>query len=254
MNGHVVMMVAALMLSTLTTVAGESWVLFGSARGFTTGCDPSYIWATETIFHNTAASDRQIGILHHSGTTILPPSITVAGGESRSLFFGNIPPSGLEALKIDVPSDVIVESRLQYWNVQPCVGLPPPLGPSGKIGLLSFHLTDAGQPQHHYGLDLGIEPVRVNVGVYNAGTSTATATIELRRPKCNNPVTTVLTVPPDTLVQVRVPIPPICDVSANDAPFWIVNGTVTVDQPSFSYATSVSNVQAPHVTFGVGTP
>jgi hypothetical protein len=255
MNRRVLIAVAGAILWSLTAAAADSWVLFGSARGFTAGCEPSYVWATQTIFHNTASFDRQIAVLHQSGNLILPPVITVRAGESLPLWpsFTDVPPAGLSAVRLDVPSDVAVESRLEYRNILPCSGQPPALGPSGKIALDSFRVVDAGQAQHHYGLDLGTQSVRVNVGVYNASMTFATATVELRRPSCSDPAITVITLPPDTLLQMSVPVPPICPTPSNPhTPYYLVNATVTVDQPSFSYATIVSNVQPPNVTFGVG--
>jgi hypothetical protein len=235
--------------------AAESWVLFGSARASTTNCAPTYIWATETVFHNTSSADRQIVVLHQSKAEILPPSIVVRGGESLPLssFVGDFPP-GLAALKLDVPADVVVESRLEYRNILPCSGQPPALGPSGKLALPSFRLVNTGQPQRHFGLDLGIQSIRVNVGVYNAAPTFALATIEMRRPACDDRMTSVVMIPPDTLIQTTVPAPLCAAVLNPRTPYWMVNATVTVDQPSFSYATTVSNVQQPNVTFGVGIP
>jgi hypothetical protein len=245
----------AVALLAVDASAGESWVLFGSVLGYRNGCDPSYIWKAEPVFHNAGAVDRNISILHQSGTTSLPSTLTIPAGTSLplSLMVGG-PPLGIGAVELDAPADVVVQPRLEYENVLPCSGAAPALGPSGNITLPLFHLVDAGQAQVHYGLDLGIQSVRINVGVYNAGTHLATATIALRRPSCDSATTTSVSVPPDALVQVPVSVPPICSSPVNPTPTWILNATVVVDQPSFSYATTVSNGQAPNVTFGVGTP
>jgi hypothetical protein len=194
--------------------------------------------------------------VHRNGAVTLPAAITVRAGESLPLnsFSGDLAPAGLFAVRLDVPAGVAVEPRLEYRAAGTCGGAPPPLGPSGKIGMPAFRLTDANEPQRHFGLDLGIQPSRVNVGVYNAGGSAATATIELRRAACNDPSTTIVTVPPDTLVQVSARTPPPCASPLFPrTPPWIVNGTVTVDQPSFTYATPLSNVQRPVISFGVGS-
>ncbi len=245
--------VAALLAADAS--ASESWVLFGSVLGYRNGCDPSYAWRAEPIFHNTGAADRNISILHQSGTTSLPSTLTIPSGTSLPLsrVVGG-PPLGIGVIELDAPGDVSVQPRLEYENILPCSGAAPALGPSGNISLPLFRLVDAGQAQVHYGLDLGIQSVRVNVGVYNAGTRTATATVTLRRPSCNNETNTFVTVPPDALVQVPVPVPPVCISPVNPSPLWVLNATVIVDQPSFSYATTVSNGQSPNVTFGVGTP
>ena len=244
-------------LWTSSAAAAYSWLLFGSSRAASTNCAPTYIWATETVFHNTSSSDRQIIVLHQSKGEILPPSIVVRGGESLplSIFAGDFPPPGLAAVEVDVPADVIVESRLEYRNILPCSGQPPALGPSGKLALPSFALVAANRQQRHFGLDLGVQSVRVNVGVYNAAPIPAIAMIEMRRAACDDRVSTVITIPADTLLQTTVSVPAICVAPLHPrTPFWTVNATVTIDQPSFSYATTVSNTQPPSATFGVGMP
>jgi hypothetical protein len=234
--------------------ASENWTLFGAALGTRSGCTASYNWSVEPVFHNQSDSDRTINVLHQSGPAGLPPSITVPAGQSVPLSgIVSGPPLGLFAVDLDAPADVFVESRLQVTNVQPCVAVPPS-GPFGGIPFPLFHIVNAGQPQHHYNVGLGIQDTRMNVGIYNAGSITATATVEVRRPACSNPATTVVTVPPDSVVQTRVAVPPLCAAPAGLSPFWMLNATVTVDEPSFSYATSVSNAFPPTVTFGTGAP
>jgi len=249
------MVVAAAALFAASASASESWVLFGSVLGYRNGCDPSYVWKTEPIFHNRSAADQIIAVLHRSGTFSLPGTLTIPAGTSLplSLLAGG-PQLGIGVIELDAPADVTVQPRLEYENILPCSGAAPALGPSGNIPLPLFHVVEAGQAQLHYGLDLGIQSVRVNVGVYNAGTRTATATIVLQRPSCNNPTSTSVTVPPDALIQVPIPVPPICSVPVNPSPPFLLNATVVVDQPSFSYATTVSNGQSPNVTFGAGMP
>lgn len=247
---------AGTMLVAFTAAAADVWVVHGSAFGPSVPCDASYVWTTETLLHNTTTADQQITVLHQNGAVTLPQAITVRAGESLPLnsMSGDIAPAGLFAVRLDVPAGVVVEPRLEYRAASTCGGVPPPLGPSGKIGMPAFGLTEANQPQRHFGLDLGIQPSRVNVGVYNAGTRAATATIELRRAACNDATTTMVTVPPDTLVQVTARMPPVCAAPLfSRTPSWIVNGTVIVDQPSFTYATPLSNVQRPVISFGVGS-
>lgn len=247
------LLLAAVLFTAADAAAVESWVLFGAALGYRSGCDPSYIWKAEPMFHNGAAAARTVAILHQSGIGSLPSTVTIPAGTSLPLsrFVGG-PPLSLGAIELDVPADVTLQPRLEYEDILPCSGFGAAPGPTGHISLPLFHVVDAGAVQPHYGLDLGIQPVRINAGVYNAGTGTATANITVRRPACETSTTTVVAVPPDTLAQVPVAVPPICE-PVNGTPMYMVNATVVVDQPSFSYATTVSNGQAPSATFGVGT-
>jgi len=89
---------------------------------------------------------------------------------------------------------------------------------------------------------------RTNVGVFNAGSVAATATVELRR-GCD-----------DVLVASRsVAVPPNSIVQLNGLPFasegcsairtaaYETYVVVTVDQPSFSYAITLSNKRPPWI-------
>jgi hypothetical protein len=158
-----------------------------------------------------------------------------------------------------VPSSVLVESRLEYSFADACRGLPASNLPLGKASLPVFReLAPAGTTVAHLGSDMGIQKVRVNVGIYNAGAATATASIEVHRPGCSKePIATrTLAIPANSLIQISVndlPAPCIALIEPLST-WWPMFTTVTVDQPSLSYATALVNDQPPGATFAVTAP
>lgn len=99
-------------------------------------------------------------------------------------------------------------------------------------------------PQVTLGTDLGERSTRINVGVYNGGSVTATAVIAVRR-ACNGTVVSsrTVTIAPNTIEQFggfESGTSDGCNTPAPRAAGWMRYVTVTVDQPSFSYVANVS--------------
>ncbi|HSP15581.1 MAG TPA: hypothetical protein VLV78_12590 [Thermoanaerobaculia bacterium] len=245
---------------TSSAIAKDAWVLIGQARGPQVACNDVYTWYTDTIFHNLGTTVAKVSLVGQGVAPLITQvSFDVPAKSSVALSkeIGRMPPSGMNIAHFDVGDGVFVESRLEVRYDQPCVAIPPAAGPSGKIGFPVFdHLVPAGELQVHFGTDLGFQRSRVNVGVYNAASVPATAHVELRNQACF-PATQAkadVVVPPNTLVQTSL-APGLCEFVENDStPPWVRTTVVTVDQPSLSYATPVSNQQSPNVSFGVGTP
>ena len=130
---------------------------------------------------------------------------------------------------------------------------------AGAVALPVFdHLTAPTQPQIHFGTDLGVQPARYNVGIYNAADVRATATVEVTHPACpgDAKVTRTLSIPPHTLAQESLfGIGPSCEGQLSDVGVspWTTYTTVTVDQPSLSYVVSLAGTERPQVTLGFGT-
>jgi hypothetical protein len=118
-------------------------------------------------------------------------------------------------------------------------------------------LTPPGVPQVHLATDIGgdvsgvADDGRTNVGVYNASSVLATATVELRR-GCDGVLVASRSaaIPPNTIVQLNgFPFASQGCSTINTAPYetYVV---VTVDQPSFTYAITLSNSRPPFTPVG----
>jgi hypothetical protein len=251
-----------LLLVALRSHAAPVWVVAGSVRIGEAQCSfslPMLTWNANAVAHNLGERAAAVRVLGFSNGLASAPS-TLALEPRASAYVPTRPTDALAPLppvyiaKLDVPDDVRVESRLTFSYDQ-CLGAPP-LGPAGKIALPVFRaVIAANMPQVHLGTDLGIQDVRVNVGIYNAGSEWATAKIVMRRPSCRSSAdrTTLVSVPPDTLLQVTA-LPPLpCETATSLEPH-VTYATITVDQPSVSYAVTLSNTNAPIVTLGAATP
>ena len=94
------------------------------------------------------------------------------------------------------------------------------------------------------GTDLGTTAGRINVAIYNGGTSTAVATIEVRRTCDDSIVTsTVVQVPANAVVQYG-PFPTGAD-DCSDARTSAYSRytTITVDQPSATFVSTLTEGQ-----------
>ena len=168
--------------------------------------------------------------------------------------------------KLDVPTGVLVESRMEIYGVggaeEPC-----PLGPGvvdslEVVGHFGFpvieRLTPPNSPQYHLGADLGTLTSRTNVGVYNAEGSGATATIEVRA-ACDDRVlqTRTVTVPGNSLVYAQgfrdTFVETTCFDQLESANYsrYVV---VTLDRAGFSFIAARAETLPARVTAGSTTP
>jgi hypothetical protein len=242
-----------------TAAADDVWVVRGFAA--VPQCpfgEPVVEWRADALFYNTA--DRE-AVLHLE-------SVSNGGNHRDDEFSFAIPPGEVRGLagtandfanailwvtRLTVPADVTVEGRLEFFH-ESCRSTGPQGRAAARLALPVFRsLVPAGVRTLHAGTDLGIQNVRTNVSVYNAGSVTATATIEVHRAGCATtlpPVTRVVSIPPDTLIQTPVYEAPSQCSDDISVPRWVAYTVVTVDQPSLSFVVSLSNEAGPSVTIG----
>jgi hypothetical protein len=232
-----------------------------AARCLTTG------WQDELLLHNPTSSGKTIRLLATTfggisriGEVIIPPGKTVstltdAGHRLGGDPFGFV----LVVNKLDVPQGVVIASRADVYGPPiRCGGGPPPgLNHSfGNLPLPVFRsLVAPNERQIHLPTDLGIQRRRTNVIVYNAGTSPATARVELRA-GCDDSLLAeqFVTIPSNSVVQVTgLADEPERLCSAANTTLFTRYVAVTVDQPSLSHVTTISN-EFPTPTFGVTVP
>jgi hypothetical protein len=183
----------------------------------------------------------------------------VSIGSASQLDWEPAQPSILWVNRLDVPDGVLFANRIQTFIADPDHPETPCTGKStGYAGLplpIFSSLMPAGNAQYFLGLDVGSNPAdiqitdaRINVGIYNGGAASATATVNIYcgglgpdPPFANTLLaTTAIQVSANTLVQRTV----VASTQAGACPtagssFWYA--TVTADQPSFSYAIGLSN-------------
>jgi hypothetical protein len=245
-----------ILLASAAARGEDQWVILGEARGAGMECRPFHTWRAVAVAHNFAAQDAMIRIVETTnGVTPAVQAVGVPADTSVQLpsldAAGSVP---IFVARLDVPAGIRVESRLEYRYDNPCLGAPPAPGPAGKIELPLFRaLRTANEQQIHLGSDLGMQAVRVNVGVYNGGDVVATATIEVRRPACGRTSSTFaeIRVPAHDLLQVSLPQPALCSGGNALVPSYVTYTLVRADQPALSYVTPVSNEQGPAISFAV---
>jgi hypothetical protein len=234
--------------------ANDVWVIGGKATSQAVDGCTATMWTGDAVFQNTTNAPAVISVL--SSDLILAPPIpvtfTLAPGKTTTFatqrsanptkFFTPIAPVWID--HFDVPEGVVVEGRIEI-GASVCNVSPPIFGPvNGKVSTPTFHsLVAANTLQRHLGTDIGLIDARVNVGVYNGGDLRANAHVEVRR-ACNDALlaSTNVSVERNSLVQVSLnPGAPQVACSSADAPGWVTYTTVSVDQPSLTFASTISN-------------
>jgi hypothetical protein len=248
------------LLTPESAPAAENWAFRFQSPG------PRVSWYDDLAFHNTTNEDALVTLLGVSNGAIRANEdreIPVPAGRTVSLTdlgaWGVDPDASLWVVRFDVPDGVLVSSRggLHLECPSPCG--PPPL-PTPTLGAFAMpvfqSLAPAGSRQFRFGADLGGQGARSNAGIYNAGDAAATAVLSLHR-ACDDALigNRVVTIPPNTAVQVAVPVsadaPPCADTSKLNS--WLRYVTVVVDQPSVSYVFNVNEdwPDPPRLPFGL---
>lgn len=252
-----------LLLCCAVGQADDRWVIrfqtLGSPAGVPDEPCLALFWADRLVLRNTAseaATVRLIGVSNGEKAAVAR-DITIPAGKSVVDTPGittwyPVPGIGgpIWINHLDVPSGVIVASR---GEVLAGVGPPCGIGNDPRIfGSLAFpvfdRLVQPGVAQYHPAVDLGKDgfgsaDARINVGIYNAGTGPATATIEIRR-ECDDFAIDrrVVTVPANTLLQFGGFVTKGSTVgSPCGEELYRDYAVVIVDQPSLSYAVTASN-------------
>lgn len=236
-------LIAFAAMSSFPVAAADLWAVGGVALTQTGRCEITQ-WFAEALLHNVGSTDALVPIVHISnhGLSGLQPIVIPAGRTVGARSFFAVGEEPLWVMHLDVPDNVGVEGRLEFFRHDPCSSWPPETNPRGKIAMPTFRrLVPAGEPQRHFGTDLGGQRVRLNVAIYNAVEVPASANIVVHRPFCGNAVdvTRSVQLPPDTILQV-----PLGELPCDTGVWWPSYVTVTVDQPSFSFVS----------TLAVGTP
>jgi hypothetical protein len=244
-------------LLAASATASDIWIVRGTATGAFIGCTTTR-WVADPLLHNLSNEEAVVTVLHVSngGEVDASPSANIPAKTAVSLKtlglggFGGLGP--LSVVRLDVPDTIAVEGRLELFAASCAIGQPPPPAPFAKLRLPTFSaLVPAGREQVHLGTDLGGQTVRLNVAIYNAATVPASATITVRRPVCGGePIVTHVTIGPDSIQQA-----PILDVvpckSRTDSPDWATDVIVFVDQPSFSFVSTLANGSLPNVAAAI---
>lgn len=262
---------AALLFIATTAVADEAYVVrLFTERYMTSATECLRVgWRDRLTFRNTTAGEASVRLLGASNGYIPPRDdvLSLLPNRTQSLFV--IPfqahrsnswapqdPYVFLVDRLDVPAGVIVESRGEVYGGG-ADGLPLPCDPF-LIGTTVFgsfalpvvrQLTPAGSAQFHLASDLGTIASRTNVGIYNGASASAVASIEVRR-SCD-----------DGLVESRlVPIPANSVIQStgfvNTLSGCLEGGAtpdheryviVRVDQPSFSFITTIAQDLPPKI-------
>jgi hypothetical protein len=249
-----------LLLVAVPAAATDTYVLQGFATGATVDCK-AYLWETDVLFYNRGNGARTVRLIGVSNGGAVQPraEFPVEPRKSTTLRRENAgwSPSATVPLWVahfDMPDDVAAESRMEIGYLYPCVSGSPQTG-SGAIGKVSFptyrSLQPAGVPKIHLGTDAAQVPSRINVAVYNAGTSTATVNIELRQ-SCDDTLITSrdIAVPADTALQVGG-FRNDTKCSINPAFGYMTYVIVTSDQPGLSWISVLPTADELKVTYAV---
>ncbi len=209
-------------------------------------------WTSDLILHNSGSQVAHVRLISLSNG-ILPggtTELTIPSGKTASgrFLLGTTPGGQLPFLwvaRLDIPDSVVAQSRVEASPAD-CGHTRPPEPPwYGTFSLpVVRSLTLANATKIHLGADLGIEDAYVNVGIYNASSEPAHATVELLR-VCDDSVIErrTATVPGNTIIQLSGLDGPLtsCETGTTPGSGWARYVAVTVDQPSLSYVVSKMN-------------
>lgn len=259
---RIVITIVALVLAASANAA-EVYIVQGHARGPILSGISQLLWSTDAYFYNAGSAAARVRLLGVSNTAFpeAPRDFTLAPGRSaallrvaRSFVPATFPP--LWIVRADVPDDVDVESILLVGTISDNGVTPIEIDRYrfGKTRLPVFReLVPAGRRQAHLATFLG-PPSRINVAVYNAANSTATAHIEIRR-HCDDVLVDQrdVSVPTDTLIQYggfqAEHGECASDVAQTSGPG--VYTIVTVNQPSITFVSNIANEYSPVTSFSV---
>jgi hypothetical protein len=230
--------------------ADDVWVLQGSAQSSLEGNLLLYLYTSDVLLYNTNQSPARIRVIEVSNgpllTTdrelILEPAHSTSIARAKKEWHPDST-APLWVTHLDVPAGVIVESRISVGQLcTVCGNMPNP----GIFGKLSFPVMRTLQtplvPKIHVGTDLHAVPARNNVAVYNDGAVTAHAHIEVHQ-LCDEAIidTRDIEIPAKSVLQTNnlLAVPANCTTAGTGAEYTYV--TVTVDQPSVSWVSSLSN-------------
>jgi len=239
--------------------AADAWVL----RGFAGPC-LGLQWEADTLLLNrlpdpavvrlVSISDRPEISPEPERELLLPPGQTLSLNRNTAWQPGADVP--LFVLHLDVPDGVLIEGVLNLGtgNGDDCP-LPPAPDSSAAFGVIHLPhfrtLVAANQEQIHLGTTLGGSPARNNVGIHNAAAVPATAHVSLHR-ACDNRLVdeTTIQLAANSTTQVRLENTS-ADTCTGAVPAWVDYVTVTVDQPSVTWVSTLANGVSPRVLISI---
>lgn len=219
------------------------------------------------VFRNAGFEDATVRLLGVSnGTAVAPLPLLIKLGRTVSSQGDNSAPStwapsvqpALWVAHLDVPNDVQVVSRLLVLAGEPnACGGGAPGGSQHTYSSIAMPvvqtLAPPNIPQIHLSTELGGDSVgstdgRTNVGVYNGGSDSAVATIELRR-ACDSSLleSRTASIPSNSVIQFNNFSNVFDGCTEFATAVFETYVVVTVDQPSFSYAITLSNQRPPWI-------
>ncbi len=215
----------------------------------------STAWQDDLIFHNTTGQDAVVRLLDVSNGAIQNDDvreISVPAGKTVSLwnYWGSWWPDTFPqfwVVHVEVPDGVLVATRglAKAQCPSPCAAPPNPLPDLGAFAMPVFQsLVPAGTPQVRMGADLGTKAARLNVGLYNAASVSARATITVYQACTDTPLESrTVSIPANTALQVSGlgSVKPSCsdELPRGQNP-WLRYAVVVMDQPGVSYVINVA--------------
>jgi hypothetical protein len=251
-----ILVCALLLVSAAASGAENVWVLRGRVRHPPCPASRVLIWNADALLHNTTDATVVVRAVEVSNAGSVPvgeiaiPARSVRGVARTFFDFADAP---VWLTKLEIPAGVVVEGRLEYW-FNDCSLKPQPENALGKSSAPIFReLVPAGKATLFPGVDLGNQDIRVNAGIYNAADVPANARIEVYRSGCPSAAPSLVTVavPARSLIQTSIrDLPPFCTETSSVAGS-VAHAVVTVDQPSFSFVSSLVNGADPIVSSAI---
>lgn len=246
--------------------AADAYVLQGYAQGPFINAVEYVTWTPDAFFANagtTPAVVRLLGVSNGKLPAVGVREFTIAAGRTAAFSTtvgqswgpdGNSS-SNLWVLHLDVPGSVQVADVMYIGQAHR--GESDGRARFGMTHLPVFTaLVPSGQPQRHLATFLGeptFIPSRTNVTIYNAGEGSATALIEIRS-FCDDTTVYQQTTSIGANTVVQITGLPQADVLCTESPALAPGATytvVTVDRPSFSFVSSLSNRDVPLTSISV---
>jgi hypothetical protein len=259
---------AATILLTIASSAGlaaDRYAARFNVGGPQLDAETGTIWVDRITFHNTTQGDlvvRPLGVSNGQLQTAVRDLVVPAGrtvsvrSDVDDSGWTPGPGATLWVLHLDVPDGIVVESRLELAAFH--IGSQPL---SDRRTVTAFPLpvysTLSSDDKVLLGTDLGSDEnglatdARINVIVYNSGSSAAAVSVESRR-ACDESVIErrELQVAPNTAVQVAglSTATAGCATSSNTSGSYVV---VSMNQAGQAWATSLANGVLPLNPVGV---
>lgn len=208
----------------------------------------SLTWRDRVLLTNMNAAAATVTLVERSDDPTRAPTSLVVPGHGVADLDSVMPlaDNTFVVAHLAVPSGVEVDGSGEWSSRFECIPFPDTARTIGQVRLPTFSaLVPAGTVQRHLRTDLGRRLAHVNVIVFNAGETSATALIEVRR-ACDNTLLASRTasVAAKSVTQVGGLTPtPVTSSFCNgvDGTGTVTFTNVTVDQPSLTIVSTVAD-------------